>query len=118
MSILRTGTATFKGAHVNTKESKQGCFNDTILTVCFEVASKTIELYPIDNFSYRSNKINQSFSHLLRSNLYVKCCVAIFIMNMVIIANSFMATLRPFPPRHPISKQRSIIKKLIGILRF
>ena len=37
MSILRTGTATFKGAHVNTKESKQGCFDDTILAVCFEV---------------------------------------------------------------------------------
>ena len=36
----------------------------------------------------------------------------------IIIYNSFMATLRPFPPRHPISKQRSIIKKLIGILRF
>ena len=36
MSILRTGTATFKGAHVNTKESKQGCFDDTFLAVYFE----------------------------------------------------------------------------------
>ena len=28
----------------------------------------------------------------------------------LIIYNSVAATLRPFPPRHPISKQRSIIK--------
>jgi len=110
MSILRTGTATFKGAHVNTKESKQGCFDDTILTVCFEGNSGLVSRY--------TNTINISLSHSARSNLCVRCYVAIFIMNMVIIANSFMATLRPFPPRHPISKQRSIIKKLIGILRF
>ena len=47
MSILRTGTATFKGAHVNTKESKQGCFDDTILTVCFEGNSGLVSRYTI-----------------------------------------------------------------------
>ena len=69
MSILRTGTATFKGAHVNTKESKQGCFDDTILTVCFEVASKTIEWYPIDNVD--RIRLIKAF-HIYCGRIYIK----------------------------------------------
>ena len=69
MSILRTGTATFKGAHVNTKESKQGCFDDTILAVCFVgnaglVSRYTFQLHPIDI------RLIKAF-HIYRGRIYV-----------------------------------------------
>ena len=69
MSILRTGTATFKGAHVNTKESKQGCFDDTILAVCFEVNAGWFR-GKLFNCTQSINTINIVF-HIHRGRIYV-----------------------------------------------